>query len=173
VAQPENRCLIACSSARYFVLAPFFDLADSDADLSALSLVGHELVCVSSRRRDPMNPSEDAMPVIQLTSKALRGLSFSVPELTLIRSWSEANGLRMAVRLDHGSDTEDFEEVLAFHCGDSNLCRWMMWRDARTVFVQPLIGRARRYGTVAEAFEASAAKQRVVLTDIKPTRWPA
>jgi hypothetical protein len=120
-----------------------------------------------------MNPSEDAMPVIQLTSKALRGLSFSVPELTLIRSWSEANGLRMAVRLDHGSDTEDFEEVLAFHCGDSNLCRWMMWRDARTVFVQPLIGRARRYGTVAEAFEASAAKQRVVLTDIKPTRWPA
>jgi hypothetical protein len=113
------------------------------------------------------------MPVIQLASKSLKGFSFSVPELILIRSWSDANGLRMVVRLDHGSDSEDYEEVLAFHTGDSQLCRWIMWRDSRAVFVQPLIGRARRYGSVAEAFEAVAARQRLVLTDIKPMRWPA
>jgi hypothetical protein len=113
------------------------------------------------------------MQVIQQPSKALKGLSFSVAELVLVESWSEANGLRMVVRLDHGSDAEDYEEVLAFHLGNSPLCHWIMWRNARTVYIQPLIGRTQRYGAVAEAFEAMAAKPPVVLTDIKPGRWPA
>lgn len=112
------------------------------------------------------------MTVIRLPSKALKGLSFSVPELILIRSWSQANGLRMVVRLDHGSDSEDYEEVLAFHFGTSPLCPWIMWRSVRMVFIQPLIGRLRRFGSVAEAFEALAAGDRTVLTDIKPVRWP-
>jgi hypothetical protein len=113
------------------------------------------------------------MPVIQLPSKALKGLSFTVAELILISSWSEASGLRMVVRLDHGSDAEDYEEVLAFHLGESPLCRWIMWRNATVVFIQPLIGRTQQYGSVAEAFEALAARQQPVLTDIKPSRWPA
>src|ERR1700709_2421294 len=103
------------------------------------------------------------MDVVQLPSKTLKGLSFSVAELTLIKSWSEANGLHMVVRLDHGSDVEDYEEVLAFHLGDSPLCRWIMWRNARTVFIQPLIGRKQCYGSAAEAFDAIAAKRSVVL----------
>jgi hypothetical protein len=76
----------------------------------------------------------------------------------------------MAVRLDHGSDTEEYEEVLAFHRGDSQPCRWIMWRSARMVFVQPLIGRTQRYRSVAAAFEAMVARPRVVLTDLKPAR---
>jgi hypothetical protein len=112
------------------------------------------------------------MPVVQLPSKASKGQSFAVPELILIRSWSEANGLRMVVRLDHGSEAEDYEEVLAFHRGGSPLCCWIMWRNSRSVFVQPLIGRSQSYGSVAEAFEAMAAKRRVVVTDIEATRWP-
>jgi hypothetical protein len=113
------------------------------------------------------------MPIIQLSARALKGLSFSVAELILVKSWSEANGLRMDVRLDHGSDVEDYEEVLAFHLGDSPLCHWMMWRSARSVFIQPLIGRTQRYGSAAEAFEAMASKRPVVLTDIVPAGWPA
>jgi hypothetical protein len=113
------------------------------------------------------------MHVVQLPFRALKGLSFSVAELVLIGSWSEANRLRVVVRLDHGSEAEEYEEALAFHLGDSPLCRWLMWRDSRTVFVQPLIGRAQRYGSVAEAFEAVAAKQPVDLTDIEPGYWPA
>ncbi len=112
------------------------------------------------------------MPIVQLPLKRLKGLSFKISELILIKSWSEGNGLRMVVRLDHGSEAEDYEEVLAFHLGDSPLCRWIMWRNATVVFIQPLIGRTQRYGSVAEAFEAMAAKQQVVLTDIKPGRWP-
>jgi hypothetical protein len=112
------------------------------------------------------------MPVIRLASKTLRGLSFALAELTLVRSWSEASSLRMVIRLDHGSDAEEFEEVLAFHLGDSSLCQCIMWRDATAVYVQPLIGRVRRYESVAEAFEALTTKQPVVLSDIKATEWP-
>jgi hypothetical protein len=112
------------------------------------------------------------MPITPLPVKTLKGLSFSVAELVLIKNWSMANGIRMVVRLDHGSDAEDYEEVLAFHLEDSRLCRCIMWRDATAVFVQPLIGRPERYGSAAEAFEALAAKHRVVLTDISPMRWP-
>jgi hypothetical protein len=113
------------------------------------------------------------MPVIKLPVKILKGLSFSLPELILIASWSEANRLRMVVRLDHGSDSEDYEEVLAFHLGNSPLCRWIMWRSARIVFIQPLIGRTQRYASVAEAFETMTSKRRVALTDINPVAWPA
>jgi hypothetical protein len=118
------------------------------------------------------NVSEAAMPVTQrpLTPK---GLSFRVAELILVRNWSAENNFRMVVRLDHGSDAEIYEEVLAFHVGNSRLCRWIMWRDATAVFIQPLIGRIERYGSVAEAFESLAAKQQVVLTDIKAGRWPS
>ncbi len=78
----------------------------------------------------------------------------------------------MVIRLDHGSEAEEFEEVLAFHVGDSSLCRWIMWRNANAVYVQPLIGRFQRYGSVPEAFEAMNKKQPVAVTDIKATRWP-
>jgi hypothetical protein len=111
------------------------------------------------------------MPVVQLPSTP-KGLSFKIAELTLIQNWSAENNLRMVVRLDHGTEAEAYEEVMAFHVGDSRLCRWIMWRDADSVFIQPLIGRIERYLSVAEAFEALAAKQQVVLTDIKPTSWP-
>lgn len=113
------------------------------------------------------------MPVIQLPSKVLKGFSFSIAELILIRSWSEARSLRMVVRLDHGSEAEEFEEVLAFHAGTSPLCHWIMWRDMNVVSVQPLIGRTKRYESVANAVEALAKKRRVVVTDIKAPHWPA
>ncbi len=113
------------------------------------------------------------MSAVGLPSRAIKGLCFGIAELILIESWSEANGLRMVVRLDHGSDTEEYEEVLALHVGTSNLCRWIFWRDANAVFLQPLIGRPRRYGSVAEAFEALAEKSLYPLTDTAPACWPA
>jgi hypothetical protein len=107
-----------------------------------------------------------------MPARSLRGLSFNLEELTLVNSWSRSSSLRMVVRLDHGSEAEEFEEVLAIHVGDSALCRSIMWRDANVVYVQPLIGRTQRYGSVAEAFEALVAKQPVFLTDIEATGWP-
>ena len=113
------------------------------------------------------------MSTTQAPARTLRGVSFDLAELILIRSWSEASALRMEIRLDHASETEEFEEVLALHVGESSLCRWILWRDAEAVFVQPLIGRTQRYASVAQAFETLADTETVTLTDIQPTAWPA
>ncbi|HQT76361.1 MAG TPA: hypothetical protein PLD10_04860 [Rhodopila sp.] len=112
------------------------------------------------------------MPVIQLPTKRVCGLSFTIADLILLRSWAEANSLRMVVRQDHGVETEEYEEVLAFSQGESALCRWIMWRDANAVFVQPLIGRPQLYDTVADAMNALSPKQTPTLTDITATHWP-
>jgi hypothetical protein len=113
------------------------------------------------------------MPVIRLPARALTGLSFGVNELILIKNWSSASSLRMVIRLDHGTDVEEYEEVIAFHVGKSQVCRWIMWRNKDVVFVQPLIGRTKRYTSVAQAFEAMLPKQRDLLTDIDPVGWPS
>ena len=112
------------------------------------------------------------MAIAQIAPTELRGISFSIPDLLLIGSWSEACGVHMAVRLDHGSETEEYEEVLAFHPEMGGPCRWIIWRDEDAVFVQPLLGRTQRYGSVAEAIEAFVPRQSVALTDIAASRWP-
>jgi hypothetical protein len=91
------------------------------------------------------------MPDIKSFSKAPKGLSFSIAELVLITVWSQARSLNMTVRLDYGTETEEYEEVVAFHSGQNASCRWILWRDAESVWVQPLIGRPQLYATVTEA----------------------
>jgi hypothetical protein len=112
------------------------------------------------------------MSFVRTPPKLLKGLSFAVSDLVLLRARSEARSVRMVVRLDHGSEVEEYEEVLAFHSGASRLCRWIMWRDADSVFVQPLIGRRQEYGSAAEAIEALLPKVPSRLTDIHASRWP-
>ncbi len=108
----------------------------------------------------------------QMYSTGLRGLSFSIADLLLIGAWSAARGQTMVVRLDHGSDTEEYEEVIAFHTASGRPCRYIMWRDANAVFVQPLIGRIRRYSSVVDAIIALTPQQPVVVTDVMAQRWP-
>ena len=106
-------------------------------------------------------------------TKALRGLSFEIDDLNFINDTSAANDLRMVIRLDYGSDVEEYEEVLAFYSGTSSQWCWMMWRNASAVFVRSIDGRGRRYGTAGHAIEALVRAQRVALTDIKATQWPS
>jgi hypothetical protein len=78
-------------------------------------------------------------------TKLLKGLSFDIADLELIRSRSEAHDLRMVVRLDHGSDVDEYEEVLVFYSGTSPPFRWLMWPNASAVFVWSTHGRSGRY----------------------------
>ena len=110
---------------------------------------------------------------VQIYSTGLRGLSFSIAELTLVAAAAEAQGLQMVVRLDHGSDTEEYEEVLAFRTTSERPRRHIMWRDEQAVYVQPLIGRTRRYNSVAEALDTLMPLQTVVVTDVMAPNWPA
>ena len=106
-------------------------------------------------------------------SKVLKGLSFDIPDLLLIHDRSAANNLRMVVRLDYGSDVEEYEEVLVFYFGISPKWRWMMWCNATAVFVRSIDGRSRRYRSAAQAIQALVRKEQVVLTHIEATHWPA
>jgi hypothetical protein len=109
----------------------------------------------------------------QIHSSGLRGLSFSIAELMLVEAWAEAQGLQMRVRLDHGSEAEEYEEVLAFTTTWGRPRRTIMWRDHEAVYVQPLIGRTRRYQTVADAIVTLTPRDSVVVTDVMASRWPA
>jgi hypothetical protein len=101
-----------------------------------------------------------------------KGLSFDIADLVLVRSWGERHNCRTLVQLDHGADGEEYEEVIALHTGTSCLCQSIMWRNAEAVFIQPLIGRSRRYASVAEALESFIFKPPIVLTDITAKVWP-
>jgi hypothetical protein len=101
-----------------------------------------------------------------------RGLAFEIAELALMRSWADSHDCRMSIRLDHGADGEEYEEVIAFEADTSSHCQLIIWRNAVAVFVQPLIGRMRRYGSVANALDSLDLKPRIVLTDITATSWP-
>jgi hypothetical protein len=113
------------------------------------------------------------MGTSRISADRLRGISFSIADLILVEGWSKARGLRMVVRLDHASETEEYEEVLAFHSEIGRPCRWMMWRDSAAVFVQPMLGRTQRYASVAEALDALTPRQSIVLTDVMAMRWPS
>jgi hypothetical protein len=102
----------------------------------------------------------------------MRGLSFSIAELILIGGWAEARGLVMVVRLDLATQTDEYEEILAFHPARGRPCQWIMWRDAEAVFVRPLLGRTRRYGSAAEVIEALTPRPDDGLTDVMAQRWP-
>jgi hypothetical protein len=101
------------------------------------------------------------------------GLAFEIADLVLVRSWTDRHDFRMVVCLDHGAAVgEDYEEVIAFQTKMSPLYRLILWRTAEAVFVQPLVGKAKQYGSVAAALESLLPKQGLVLTDIKAAAWP-
>jgi hypothetical protein len=109
---------------------------------------------------------------VQNAPSGARGLSFSIADLILAAAWAEALDLHMVVRLDHGSETEEYEEVLEFHTVSGQPSRYIVWRDATAVFVQPLIGRARRYRSVVDTIVALTPRNDDVLTDVMAPRWP-
>ena len=63
----------------------------------------------------------------------------------------------MFIRLDHGVDGEQYEEVIALYTGTSSQRHLIMWRDAAAVFLQPLIGQ-----TVAKALESLGAGEEAI-----------
>jgi hypothetical protein len=104
--------------------------------------------------------------------RAPKGLAFAIEDLLLIQGWAEARDVTLRILLDHGTPNEEYEEVVAMHTGTPAVCRAIMWRNAGSVFVQPLVGRRRHYARVADALESLLPARTEVLTDIVATRWP-
>jgi hypothetical protein len=97
-----------------------------------------------------------------------KGLAFEISDLILIRSWAAFHDSRMLVRLDHGVEDEEYEEVVEFYMGTSSRSRWIIWRNAGAVFVQPILGKRAKYASVVDALESLLPRQPIVLTDIRP-----
>ena len=81
------------------------------------------------------------------------GLSFDVSDLTLIQGWADFHDIRMVVELDHAVEDEEYEEVVALYTKDRMLRHWILWRSPNAIVVQPLLGRGRRFTSVADALE--------------------
>ena len=93
------------------------------------------------------------MQTPKLIPNAPTGLAFEIADLMMLQGWAEFHDAQMVVELDHCVEGEEYEEVIAFYARDSQLRRWILWRAADGVIVQPLIGRSRRFKTVVDALE--------------------
>jgi len=81
------------------------------------------------------------------------GLAFELADLVMVQGWSEFHALRMVVELDYSAEGEEYEEVLALYPQNSAFRRWMVWRGTSDVVVQPMMGRAQHFASVADALE--------------------
>ena len=94
------------------------------------------------------------MDLPKITPLAPMGIAFEISDLMLLQGCADFHDMQMVVELDHCVEGEEYEEVVAFYARDSQLRRWIIWRAASAIVVQPLIGRSSRYTTVADALEA-------------------
>ncbi len=101
-----------------------------------------------------------------------KGLSFEVSDLFLCKAWADYHGFRMAVRLDHCAKGEEYEEVIAIHTGNGQVCRLLMWCNTQGIFVQPLIGKRQRYASFAEALESVLPLGPSQTSNITVAGWP-
>jgi len=101
---------------------------------------------------------------------APKGLAFEIADLILMKGWADFRDLRMVVRLDHGADGEDYEEVVAFHATMDSPFLFIMWRNTKSLFVQ--LDHRSRYGSVAAALESLSYEVAPELTDINAPTWP-
>jgi hypothetical protein len=101
-----------------------------------------------------------------------KGRAFQISDLILARSWAAYRDLTMLIRLDHGTDDEEYEEVLEFCTGTGSRAHFIVWNDGEAVFIQPMPGKMQKHASVAEALDHLPVKHHTILTDITPTGWP-
>jgi hypothetical protein len=99
------------------------------------------------------------MNILRASPKPPIGLSFEIADLLQLRGWADYRNLRMVIELDNCVADEEYEEVVAFYDENCSLRRWNLWRSASDIVVQPLIGRARRFASIADALNSLAGAQ--------------
>jgi hypothetical protein len=104
--------------------------------------------------------------------KRQKGIAFDVADLLRARSWAAFYDWQFKIWLDHGTEDEEYDEVIAFSAGMSLRAGSIMWRTAKAVFVQPLLGKKRRYTSVAEALTSLLPKQPVGVANTKAAVRP-
>jgi hypothetical protein len=115
---------------------------------------------------DPVRPDQSMRDLAASRTPAgpapPKGLAFEIADHVIVRNWAALSGVRILVRLDHGAEDEEYEEVIEIGAGVSLRSQWIMWRDAISVFIQPILGKSRTFSSVAEALDSFLLKQRIV-----------
>ncbi len=91
-------------------------------------------------------------PRIRLTARPT-GLAFNVSDLLMLGAWAEFHHLRMTIDLDITTETEEFEEIVNILDVGADYRRWMIWRSADGIVVQPRLGRPMLFDAMADALE--------------------
>jgi hypothetical protein len=92
-----------------------------------------------------------------------KGLAFDISDHVRAGRWAAANDFRLKVDIGYGVEDEEYEEVLLFYTGQSDIRPsdrrlWcVMWRQSDCIVVQPVVGRAMRYRSVRAALEGLKA----------------
>ncbi len=93
------------------------------------------------------------MQLPRMYIKIPTGLSFDVPDLVMLKAWSEFHDLRLAVDLDVCVDDDEYEETLGLYEPTCAFRRWMIWRSADGIVVQPAMGRTMLFDCMVDALE--------------------
>jgi hypothetical protein len=91
-------------------------------------------------------------PRIKLSGRPA-GLAFDVSDLLMLRAWSEFHDLRMTIDLDIATDTEEYEEIVNIADAGAHYRRWMIWRSADGIVVQPRLGRRILFDVMTDALD--------------------
>src|SRR6201995_2660592 len=98
-----------------------------------------------SRNKPRYSIGTAPMMAIRHAAKQPKGLAFEIDDLLRMREWADHQGVHMVVRLDHGLDREEYEEVVAFHANPQASCFLLIWRSVEAIIVQSLVGRPKAY----------------------------
>ena len=93
---------------------------------------------------------EVALQLPRTTLPAPTGLSFDVPDLLMLHAWAEYHELRMTIDLDTFTGSEEYEEIVNLSEADIPHHRWMLWRSADGIIVQPRMGRPMLFDMMAD-----------------------
>ena len=93
------------------------------------------------------------MQLPRTSVKTPTGLSFAVPDLLMLRGWSDFHDLRMTIELDVVADGDEYEELLGLYDANRAFRRWMIWRSCDAIVVQPTMGRAMVFDNMSDVLE--------------------
>jgi hypothetical protein len=93
------------------------------------------------------------MQVRRVAAAAPTGLSFEIPDLLLLQAWAYYHDLRLDIELDCCIEDDEYEEMVALVTRATGFRRWMVWRSAQGIVVQPMVGRPMLFDSIADGLE--------------------
>jgi hypothetical protein len=83
----------------------------------------HETACSRGTMHDLRKPD-----MTTASQSRPKGIAFEIVDLMLIKKWADIRNIKFVIRLDHSAESDEYEEVVAFHPETSPTCPLIMWR---------------------------------------------